>query len=76
MSMHASVKKQRSRGVFSTSPKAKPRQCVQTESFIPRGVAEHERRGKLGMYSARKVLASRGVGHGTTRRRGSEDIQV
>ena len=61
----------RAGALFSTSPMATPRHCVETESLIPRGVAEEERRGKLGMDSAREVLASRGVGHETTQRRRS-----
>ena len=58
ISKHSGVRKQPSRGAFSTRPKATPRHRVQTESFIPKGVAGHKQRGLLGMDSARKVLAS------------------
>ena len=55
----------------TVTPKATPRHSVQTESFIPQCVAEQERRGKLGMDSAREVLSRHRVGHKTTQRRRS-----
>ena len=73
ISKHSGVMKQSSRSVFFTESDINTLSAQ--GSFIPRGVAEIERRGKLGMGSARSVLASRGAGHETARFASEERVE-